>query len=302
MAKAIGFDYFKVYARQFNEERNVMEERICDLSNALTQVQEIPTRNRVYRLGNDQARLQSVGMNNNKWELHFIRIRKDGFPVKTNDDGTYGYFDDLDEAEGFGEEVSVLYDPENCVIMIRRNMHSLSPSAISNYFTDVVNQPGFTIFFKPLVHPQAIQLLTRDHLIRSADVSVADIKNSNETTRRALGRIVNRTDDINESVSISYKISIQQKGSKKNSRLPVYEELEQLAADPNVTKVEVRQKADEDARTETVDLIRHRLKDYSNFSETDISPESRNILHSTVISRMHQLYRSRIEEINNLYE
>ncbi|KXH86786.1 DUF6731 family protein [Sporosarcina sp. HYO08] len=301
MARAIRFDYFKVYARQYNQENNVMNEGICDLTNVLTQARAIPTRERVYRVGNDQARLQDIQQKNNKWEMHFVRIRKDGFPIKTNDDGTFGFFDDLSEDEGFGEEVSVLYDPNNCVIMIRRNMYSLSPSAIANYFTDVVNEPGFTVFFKPLVHPKAMELLKRDHLIRGAEVSIADIKNALPTTKKSLGQIISGANDMNESVGITFKISIQPKGSKKSSRLPVYEELEDMAGDPNVSKIEVRKKANEDAKVETVDLIQHRLYDFHNFSGNDISPKSRNILHITVVNRMQILYRTRINDINNTY-
>jgi hypothetical protein len=301
MSRAIRFDYYKVFARQYNQDRNVMEENHCDLTQVLTHVQAIPTRERVYRVGSDQARLQELEQNHEKWEMHFVRIRKDGFPIKTNDDGTYGFFDDLGEDEGFGEEVSAIYDPTNRVIMIRRNRHSLSPSAIANYFTDVLNDPMYTIFFKPLVHPRAIELLKRDHLIRGAEVSVADIKNATPSTRRSLGQIINGTTDMNEAVGVTFKISIQQKGSNKNSRLPVYEELEVMASDPNVQKIEVRRKADEDSKVEKVDLIQHRLSEYSSFTRGDISPTSRNILHTTVINRMHDLFMERIEEIDRVY-
>jgi hypothetical protein len=302
MAKAIRFDYFKVYARSYDQDQNILREEICDLSDVMEQAHSIHITERAYVIGNDQARLQSVETINNKWEMHFVRIRKDGFPIKTHDDGTYGFFDDLADEEGFGEEASALYDPDNCVVMIRRNMHSLSPSAIAEYLTTLINEPGFTVIFKPLVHPRAIELLTQDHLIRSADVSVADIKHSSQTTKRSLGQIISGAEDINESVAMNFKISIEQKGSKKHSRLPIYEDLELLTNDPNVNKIEIRKKADEDSKTETVDLIRHRLFDYSTFGDADISPDSRNILHSTVVNRMKELYRTRVDDINNVYE
>lgn len=301
MGKAIRFDYFKVYANRYNQERDVMAETVCDLTLVLTQINEIPTRDRVYRVGNDQARLQDVRKNNDKWEMHFVRIRKGGFPIRTNDDGTFGFFDDLGDDEGFGEEVSVLYDPENSVIMIRRNMHSLSPSAIANYFTDVIGEPGFTLILKPLVHPRALELLKSEHLIRSAEITVADVKNASPSTKRSLGRIISGVGNMNESVAVSFKISIQPKGSKKESRLSVYEELEDMASDSNVSKIEVKRKANEDAKVETVDLIRHRLYDFYNFSEIDVSPVSKNILHNTIMSRMQTLYRGRLEAINSVY-
>ncbi|SFK12433.1 hypothetical protein SAMN04487936_107211 [Halobacillus dabanensis] len=299
--KNVRFDYFKVNAREYNQERDVMEDVPCDLSDLFQGLNNTPVVDRVYRLGDDQARLQGMSQNNDKWELHFVRIRKNGFPIKTHDDGTYGYFEDLDEEEGFGEEVSVLYDPTNYVIMVRRNMHSLAPSAIANYLTDVIDEPGFTLYFKPLIHPRATDLLEEDHLIRGAEISVADIKNARDTTRRSLGQMITRANDMNESVSVTFKISIQQEGSRKHSRLPVYEELGNLVDDPSVQSIKVRRKADEDAKVEPIDLIKHRLIDYSAFTENDISPLSRNILHTTVIGRMHRLYRERVGDINNVY-
>ncbi len=34
----------------------------------------------------------------------------------------------------------------------------------------------------------------------------------------------------------------------------------------------------------------------------DVNPESRNILHDTVIEKMRQLYQGRVDEIYNTYE
>lgn len=285
-----------------NEERNVMEEGLCDLSDTLTQAQAIDTSLRVFGVGNDHARLQDITFNNNKWELHFLRIRKDNFPLRTHDDGTFDFFTDLGDEEGFGEEVSAIFDPEISVIMIRRNVHSLSPQVIASYFTNLINTIGFTILFKPLIHPRSLELLQRDHLIRSAEVAVADVKNASPRTKRALGNIVSSTEEMNESVSIVFKIGIEQKGSKKSSRLPIYEEISSFAQDESVKRAVVKVKADDDAKVETIDLITHRLVDYELFSDEDIDGESRNILHGTVISRMHILYRIRYNDINTIYE
>ncbi|MCM3454418.1 hypothetical protein M3685_10725 [Heyndrickxia oleronia] len=302
MAKRVRFDYFKVYARSFNEEDNVMEEGLCNISEIISQSREIEVTRRVFSVGDDQARLQNITYNNNKWEMHFLRIRKDNFPLRTHDNGDFGFFDDLTDEEGFGEEVSALYDPENMTIMIRRNSHSLSPSSISDFFTTLINRPGFTVFFKPLVHPRAIELLRREHLIRGAEVAIADVKNASQRTKRSLGNVIRSTEEMDESVNIIFKIGLEPKGSKKSSRIPIYEELEAFANDEKVKKVEVRMKPDEDSKVETVDLIKNRLFDYHLFSDEDINIESRNILHETVISRMHQLYRVRLNDINNIYE
>lgn len=302
MAKSVRFDYFKVYAMSFNEETDTMEERLCDLSDIMTSTERITTAERIFNVGNDQARLQEISFNNNMWEMHFLRIRKDNFPLRTHDDGSFDFFSDLGDEEGFGEEVSAIYNPTNHVIMIRRNSLSLAPSAIANYFTNLVSQVGFTVTFKPLIHPRSLELLQEDHLIRSIEIGIADVKNASPRTKRALGRLITHTEELNESVSIVLKIGIEQKGSKKHSRLPIFEEIEGFATDENVKRAIVKVKEDEDSRVEKMDLIQHRLVDFELFSDDDIDSESRNILHSTVVSRMHRLFRTRNNDIENIYE
>lgn len=298
--KTVRFDYFRVLSRSFNPERNVVEERPCDLTDVFTYLKTVPVIERVYDVGSDEARLQDIKFNNDKWELHFIRIRKNGFPIVTHDDGTYTYLDNLEDEEGLGEEVSVIYDPKNFVLMIRRNIHSLAPTAISSYLTSVINRIGYSIIFQPLIHPKSKELLQKEHLIRGAEISISDLKNS-RSAKKSLGQIVKGIEDLNESVSIYLKIGIQPKGSKKTSRLPIYEELQGLIEDPAIESLKVRKKADEDAKVEYIDLIKHRLIDYHTFKETDFHEKSRNILHSTVIGTMHMYYRRRENEINDVY-
>ncbi|MCX2735673.1 DUF6731 family protein [Bacillus sp. AnS8] len=302
MSKRVKFDYFKVYARSYDQIRDVMEERLCNLDEVIRGAQDIHVADRVFSAGNDRARLQDIQENNGKWEMHFIRIRKDNFPLKAHDNGDVSFFDDMDEAEGFGEEVSALFDPENCVIMVRRNMFSLPPSSIASFFTSLIDEIGFTVLFKPLVHPSSMQLLKHDHLIRSAEISIADVKNTSTETKRSLGQILSRTESIKEPVNIQFKIGLAQKGSKKHSKVPIYEELRAIANDPNANKVEVKLKENENKNVETIDLIEHRLYDIHSFSKLDINRESRNILHETVINKMRLLYERRVDEINNIYE
>src|SRR5699024_6314581 len=274
--KTVKFDNFKMYYRKYNEEEQKSEELPCDLSDVFTHLKNIPTSERIYRIGGDEARLQGLNFENDKWELHFVRIRKNGFPIITHDDGSYTYMDELEDEQGLAEEVSAIYDPENFVIMIRRNMNSLAPSAISNYITNVINTQGYTVIFNPLIHPMAKSLLKKEHLIRGAEVKIGDIKSARNRTKMSLGRMVNDVDNIEETVSMYLKIGIQNKGSKKNSKLPLYDELEELIEDPEVESVKVRRKADEDAKVEHIDLIKHRLVDYHTFTKDDFHKKSRN--------------------------
>jgi len=233
--------------------------------------------------------------------MHFIRIRKNNFPVKTHDNGDYGFFDDLEEEEGIGEEVSAIYDPNNYVLMIRRNMFSLSPSSIANFLSGFINIPGFSIFLKPLVHPDALQLLSEGDLIRSAEISVADIKNANEDTKRALGQITTPTEDLEEAVNLTVRIGLAQKGAKKDSKIPLFNRIRGFLQDDKVKKLEVSKKEHPDAKVEKFDLVEHRLFEFYTFQQAEIDADSRNIRHSTVVRRMRQHYGRKVEEINNVY-
>ncbi|WP_102707003.1 DUF6731 family protein [Terribacillus saccharophilus] len=296
-SKNVRFDYFKVYSRSFNEEKNVMEDKPANLKDILETASQIEVKKRIIVVGDDVARLQSIDFNNNMYELHFIRIRKNGYPVKAHDDGSIGYFQDVTDEEGFGEEVSALYDPKNHIVMIRRNMFSLSPSAIASFFTSITNVPGYSYYFRPLVHPKALSLMKKDHLVKSAVVNIADIKNAAPQTKATVGKIITKADEIHESVNFSFKISLNPKGSKKKSRIPIYEELMALSQDDNVVGLDVTTKANEDASVEYLDLIEQKLVDFHRFSEKDFDLHFKNVVHKTVISQMHRLYRTRENDL-----
>jgi hypothetical protein len=279
-----------------------MVEAPCDLTDCLERVQRIPVPQRVYMVANDSARLQEVQHIDDKWELHFIRIRKDNFPVRTHDNGDFTFFDDFEEEEGIGEEVSALYDPSNLVLMIRRNMFSLSPSSIATFLSNFVDEPGFSIFLKPLVHPEALRLLSEEDYIRAAEISVADIKNATGDTKEALGTMTNPAEEMDESVNMTVKIGLAQKGSKKESRIrSFYGKITSLLRDDKVKKLVVSKKAHPDAKVEKFDLIENRLYEFHQFTDEEMDRQSRNVRHSTVIRRMKLLYANQLDQINQIY-
>lgn len=327
-SKRIKFDYFKVYANKFNEILNVQEERFCDLTDLLQGLKAVPVKERIYRVGADQARLQEIKENNGKWEIHLIRIRKNNFPVKTHDNGDYTFFDLTDE-EGFGEEVSALYDPSTNVIMIRRNISSLSPSSISNYLTEINNTIGMSIFFKPLIHPNSLEKLKESHLIRGFDIAIADINKANDETKQALGEITRDVSSINESVTLNVSIGISPKGSSKKSRLPIFHLLSKFAKDPVVKKAEVRIKDNEDSHVEKFDLIQDKMSNYITFTDKEVEEQLKQFLkeefkeklengeideedlneminlktiqHKVIIKKMHHQFEKRLKEIQEVY-
>ncbi|AKR13354.1 hypothetical protein AC241_32430 (plasmid) [Bacillus thuringiensis] len=301
-SRKIKFDYFKVYAHVFDEKKNVMVEKECNLTKLFTAIQKIPAKRRIYKVSGDVARIQEIALNSDeRWEMHLIRIRKDNYPVKTHDDGTYTFMD-LSDQEGLGEEVSVLYDPETSVIMIRRNINSLSPSSLSNYFNDICNSPGMTIFFKPLIYPNALDKIKEEDLIRGLDISIANIRKANNETKRALGSITGDVSSINESVNINLSISLNKKGSSKLSRLPLYNTLKKLVADPVVTKAEVRKKKDENSLVEKFDLISDKMSEYISFTEEEVKMRLMQILkeeHKEKIEK-GEVSEEKLEEMINL--
>lgn len=301
-SKAVRFDYFKVYHRYFDETKNDVKETLCDLTAVLTALQSKNTLDRNIKYFDEESRLQEINCFNNRWELHFLRVRNNNFPLVAHADGNVGYLDSLAENDGLGEDTSVLFDPQNCVIMIRRNKDSLPPSSISEFFTKIINQVGTVIFFKPLVHPDAISLLKKEHLIRKVQIGVADVKNASEKTKASLGSIISKAETSETPIYFNFSLGVPQKGSKKYSEIPIYEETLGFLEDPNVVSAEVRIKANQDALVETVDLIEQRIYSYSTFNSRDYNEDARKILHSTVINKMHLIYDEKVEEINKLFK
>ncbi|NLO89928.1 MAG: hypothetical protein GX088_06360 [Clostridia bacterium] len=188
--KDIRFDYFQVYCKHYDKEKDEVSFLIFDLEPILEQAARLDAVQRTYQYYDEESRLQKVfpdNLNGTRiWGMQFLRIRKNLIPGIATDDGAYEPLE-LREGEYIGEEASALYDPQYSVLMLQRNRNSLSPTGIEAFFNKAWEE--HTIQLRPIILPEDYIQFTEDDFYRCITVSFADVKTSQINGRSSLMKL-----------------------------------------------------------------------------------------------------------------
>lgn len=204
---------------------------------------------------NDPIRLRSINIDEFNY-YHIVFERLDGSTYyKTT---IYGDTEDLDlnDDEYIGHEVSILYDPNQNVMLIQRNISSLSPSGIERFIRQLYfDYYEEDIYFKLVaaVDDNATDNALNKDIYRQVALKVN--KNSTDDLIRAV------TEDDYEGVETVEIIITSNKGKKNQLDTDITQNiLEKWVDDPSVEKLSVRVKEGEDMPIEDIDLIKQNLK------------------------------------------
>jgi len=82
--KNVTFEYYRVYTRIYNKEKNSAGDRIlCDLTPILEKAKNTEINERNYQVNGEESRLQCIEkdeLNNKIWKMSFIRMRENVIP------------------------------------------------------------------------------------------------------------------------------------------------------------------------------------------------------------------------------
>ena len=82
--KNVVFEYYRVYIRTFNNEKNSLgESKLCDITPILEKVQKVEIAERNYQVNGEESRLQRIEKDqlyNKLWKMSFIRLRENVIP------------------------------------------------------------------------------------------------------------------------------------------------------------------------------------------------------------------------------
>lgn len=297
--KKVRFDYFQIWCRKLDKEGNFRYEEIFDLENILIKAQAIDIADRKYNFAGENAILQTIDkvhkINKNRsiWGLQFIRVRVNDLPGIVKPDGTFEYMD-LPDDEYMGEEVTALYDSELSIIAIQRNRDSLSPSGIETYFKLVY--PIEDIFLKPIITPDQYASLKNKKNFRALDISFANLRNSQLTTRKkSLLSLFKPIDDF-DPINAEFRFTMGQfKKAVGLTEKSVIDALKELNGQKEVTKLEVTV-IEDDGNSKVYNLIEDRV-----FSSITL-PYSRaeGIVYSRLIDSILPVYFNKRPELQRM--
>lgn len=282
-SKLIRMDYFAVVNHEIikdEEEREVIQATYMDLSGALKRLSSMPAEERVStNIFGEQIRFQEVNEKMHKtkknddgtpylyWELEILKERVGILPgiAKSN-----GCFDSIpvDEGDSISEDITALYDPQICLMLVFRKKEGLSPSGIGDFFSRVMEDKIITL--NPIMDSHDLDVFTNDKIYRSIEIAVC--KNNETRTHKALRGIIK---DSEELCAINYEIKFGVGKAKKGVSLnpaKVIETIKDYWKNSDTSRLKIKMKNDEDSVVEPYDLIKERLHETRKFKYSKESP------------------------------
>lgn len=220
-------------------------------------------RSRIRLINQVELRAESVDQQDGVWLLDFVRIRTSHGPGKVGRDSEVEGFS-FEEEEGFGEETAALYDPATGYILVQYNHFGVRFNAIADYLSDYDTVANNLYTFKPKFDEDVERRLLKQGVTRKLAFAIDLSRMSEQDRKRGL--------PLSEAIELGQKsgadrvrVEISVQGGKDKSLLQSAQEtIESLRGifgqNPEaVKKLEVSGKEDQEAITEVLDLLGHRL-------------------------------------------
>ncbi|MFC4770960.1 DUF6731 family protein [Enterococcus hermanniensis] len=186
---------FKCEYYQLTEEVPNAREAFFDLEAWINIMEGVSLAERTRPYKEDSVRLEQAYYHPNYecWFLRFMRQRPNDVPSLSGPD-IPSEFMDLEDNQFVSEDVSCLFDPENNVIMVQKNSHSVSPVGLEQYFNNTT--PNETVVhLRKIVATDSFQKVRRSRRCRKIIVRVADMP-----TLRARGLLDNLRSTVGQMV------------------------------------------------------------------------------------------------------
>ncbi|MCT3397818.1 DUF6731 family protein [Lentilactobacillus hilgardii] len=156
----VRFDFFQVL--QF--DKNSDEDTICDISKFLQEINGVkPLENRVKSYFGEPVRMDSIHVEPDHQELtyfHLTRMRDEGIASTT--EKTEKLTDlNLSTDDFIAEDANCIFDSKLNVLMLQRNIHSLSQSGLLEYlklmYSDLHEGKDANISFEPVPDIESVK-------------------------------------------------------------------------------------------------------------------------------------------------
>lgn len=256
--KRIGFNFFKSMTQ--NEDGRYVRLNLSPIFNhIIDQYQRArtngdPEYKRVYSYNNEPARLSEINVDFNTQYFHLTFERLNyALPNKTTLHGESEILD-LESDEFIGHEATVLYDSQNHILMIQRNRDSLGPTAIAAFIESLVVQANVSSNF-------SCAMVTDKTAKRRAFHQTSYRKITTKVVGTKANGLLERLFDTNPGVA-SIEISFNSK-AVKDAEIDqdfTLQLLEDFIDDPEVERLRIRARENEESPVEPIDLINHKLE------------------------------------------
>lgn len=264
-SRRIKFEYFEVVYRK-NTDSNSIPDRKFDLSLWMNKVDKSfnDLESRQVEYFAEKARLDDFWYEKsvNLWVLSFVRLRESNIPNIAKNTAVAEPME-LEDDEYIGENACGIYDKSNGVIMLQRNIHSLSVTGIEAYINRLWNSENETIYLRPILNTNIQEKVKKAQNYRRLTVRFADL-NQNAYMSKEEGSLKKIIDGLTgyEAINAEISITVGRKQGKSLNRATVTDTIETITENKHmITKAEIGFKDTDDTSVEILDLFEDKMQD-----------------------------------------
>ena len=284
--KQVRFDFYQVYVHQSN--KRYKDDKLFDLDDIWEIINEISElKDKSIDYNGDIVRCDNIYVNNpDKNPLtvfHFTKLRSDNVPATTSLQLPKLSEVNLKDDEYIAEDVSGLYDHTNHVIMLQKNIFSLSMQAIANYLTyfwqkSDLNREDQIIEFRPVMRKDAFKQAKKAKNIKKLIVKTANLGKDKMFPKNllssSLNNIISAMEQYGGSV-VEVKITPRRSKDSFLDKDKVQETIKEIEENPKLfTKAVI---VDKDQQQDTIELLAGKIHIYREFNvptKTYLNPET----------------------------
>ncbi|MBX4145953.1 DUF6731 family protein [Paenibacillus lautus] len=265
-AKKVGFNFFKPYIRTDKGDEIINLKPVLDLVKEKYEVEKgKPDETKgewkyVYDYKGEPARLSDITVDPGNGFYHLIFERLDYVVPKYTTLHGDSKAIELEDDEYIGREVSVLYDPENHILMIQRNKDSLGPAGIEIFLRTLLIKSETVKNFELVIITDST---AKKRAFNQTAYRKFQLKITGAAADGLVEKLRGRKVEGIDSVEITFSTS-----SKKQDKLEddfSKSILEEYVENNDVQKFKIRARQEEDSIIEPIDLIDHKLLAYTVF-------------------------------------
>ncbi|MEZ7591831.1 hypothetical protein O3602_02850 [Streptococcus sp. 27098_8_186] len=192
--KKVKFLYFQTRV-EYRQNNNIVHE-MYDLTTWCSDVMaSLSISDKNYEFGGDTIRLQNMHVNHDGLlELRFTRLSEiqTSYVARKTSDMESDFI--LEENEYPAQDTMILFDPENCVAMVQRNIQGLSIHGIIeyiNYFWNLERTDKQKIDFLPIVSKEIFQRVRRCNGVKKLTIKTANTFDKENNVARKVSDSLN---------------------------------------------------------------------------------------------------------------
>lgn len=189
--KIVQFDHFKPHYSYVDED-GVTHDRLFDLHTLLSEVAKHPFSESKKKVAGDMHMFHVCKYDEDLhvWEIQLLHLREKMLPGIADDDGAFELIK-LEDNQYPAESTTLLYDKENCILYMQRNIYGTSVKALEQYI-QLLLPKGNLVLLAPIISGSRITKIAESNLYRKF-ILVADREHLTESDQeKPLAKILNQ--------------------------------------------------------------------------------------------------------------